>query len=113
MNVPKKYDFDHLTAAEAVELVTAKIEKESNRYIQHWPEENISIENGRWGPYIRYKKANVKIPKVEGEKIESDALTTISLETVKQWIETELPGSFTAPATTAKAKAKPKPKTKK
>ncbi len=113
VNVPKKYDFDHLTAAEAIELVSAKIEKESNRYIQHWPEENISIENGRWGPYIRYKKANVKIPKVEGEKIESDALTTISLETVKQWIETELPGSFTAPATTAKAKAKPKPKTKK
>lgn len=94
VNVPKKYDIDTITLPEAIELIESKVEKEANRYIKHWPEENISIENGRWGPFIRYKKANVKLPKVEGKKLEVEDLQELSLETVKEWIETELPGSF-------------------
>ncbi|RMD69977.1 MAG: DNA topoisomerase I, partial [Bacteroidetes bacterium] len=34
VNVPRKYDFDNLTEAEAIELIKAKQEKEANRYIQ-------------------------------------------------------------------------------
>lgn len=121
VNIPKAYNIDTLTAAQAVELVEAKIEKEANRYIQNWPEESIAIENGRWGPYIKFKKSNVKVPKTaEGGKISPEELQHIDLETVKKWIETELPGSFTGgkakpaaksavkPKSAAKPKAKPK-----
>ena len=51
INVPRRYNFDNLSQADINELVEAKIKKEANRYIQHWPEEKISIENARWGPY--------------------------------------------------------------
>lgn len=94
INIPKKYNIETITEDEAIELIVAKVEKEANRYIQQWPEENISIENGRWGPFIRYKKANVKLPKVDGKKLETEDLQAVSLQTVKDWIEAELPGSF-------------------
>ena len=42
------------------ELIEAKVKKESNRYIQQWPDEKISIENGRWGPFIRFGKKMLK-----------------------------------------------------
>ena len=45
-------------------LIEAKVEKEANRYIHRWDDEKITVENGRWGPYIKFKKKNVKIPKV-------------------------------------------------
>ena len=63
INVPKKYDFENLSQKEVEELIEAKLDKEANRYIQQWEEEKISIENGRWGPFIKFKKANFKIPK--------------------------------------------------
>jgi DNA topoisomerase I len=94
VNVPKKYNFDHISESEAIELVVAKIEKEANRYIANWPEEKIAIENGRWGPFIRFGKSMVKIPKIDGEKATAENLADISLEQAKAWIEAELPGSF-------------------
>jgi DNA topoisomerase I len=108
VNVPAKINFDNISPKEAIDLVEAKIEKESNRYIQHWPEAEISIENGRWGPYIKYKRANIKVPKVEGNKLTDDNLRIVNLEQVKQWIETEMPGTFSknAKAATAKPAAK-------
>ena len=34
---------------------------------------NLQILNGRWGPYIKYKKDNFKIPKgTEAEKMSFD-----------------------------------------
>lgn len=87
VNVPKKYDFDHLTEKDAHELIKAKVEKEANRYIQNWPEENISIENGRWGPFIRFKKKMLKIPKVDDKKLELEDLLKISLIEVKKLID--------------------------
>ncbi|MBS1548545.1 MAG: type I DNA topoisomerase [Bacteroidetes bacterium] len=88
VNVPKKYNFDQLTVEEMHELIEAKIEKENNRYIQQWEKEKISIENGRWGPFVKAGKKMVKIPKKEnGEKYEAEELKTVSLEMVKKWIE--------------------------
>ena len=72
VNVPKKYDFDNLTQGDIEELISAKLEKEANRYIQQWEKEKISIENGRWGPFIKFGKAMFKIPKKEdGSKYEA------------------------------------------
>ena len=58
------------------------MEKENNRYIQQWPEEKLSIENGRWGPFIRQGRAIIKIPKIDGEKVDADKAKTLTLEQV-------------------------------
>lgn len=94
VNVPARVNFDHITENQAIELIEAKIEKEANRYIQHWPEEKISIENGRWGPYIRFGKNNINLPKVDGARMTTDQVRTLSLEEVKAMIEKEIPGAF-------------------
>ena len=87
INVPKKYNFDNLSQSDINELIEAKIEKEANRYIQQWEKEKISIENGRWGPFIKFGKGMFKIPKKEdGSKYEAEELQTVSLDEVKKWI---------------------------
>ena len=96
INVPKRYDFDHLSQVEMNELISAKMEKESQRLIQQWPEEKISIENARWGPVIKFGKKLVKVPrKAEDGRYSAEELKVMPLEEVKKWIEAELPGAFT------------------
>ena len=87
VNVPKRFDFDNLSLADAHTLIEEKIEKEANRYIKQWPEEKIAIENGRWGPFFRVKKKSIKIPKVDGKKLEKEDLEVLSLEDVKKMIK--------------------------
>jgi DNA topoisomerase I len=94
VNVPAKVNFDALTEKQAVELIESKIEKESNRYIQHWPEEKISIENGRWGPFIRFGKAMLNLPKTEAGKMTAEQARALTLADVKAMIEKEMPGVF-------------------
>ena len=87
INVPKKYNFENLSQKDVEELIEAKLDKEANRYIQQWEEEKISIENGRWGPFIKFKKANFKIPKKQDDtKYTAEELKEISLDQVKKWI---------------------------
>ena len=87
VNVPKKYDFENLSQSDINELIDAKLEKEANRYIQQWEKEKISIENGRWGPFIKFGKAMFKIPKnKKDEKYTAEALKEVSLDEVKKWI---------------------------
>ncbi len=95
INVPKKYNFDNLSQSDINELIEAKIEKEANRYIQQWEKEKISIENGRWGAFIRFGKAMLKIPKKkDGSKFENEELSTISLDEVKKWIVAQDKNAF-------------------
>ncbi|MFZ4474601.1 MAG: type I DNA topoisomerase [Saprospiraceae bacterium] len=124
VNVPKAINFDFLTEQQALDLLASKIEKEANRYIQHWPELKISVEKGRWGPYIKFGKAMLNLPKMDGAKMTADHARNLSLEDVKAIIEKEIPGAFDVKAkpvkkagakTTkekapAKAKAPAKPK---
>ncbi len=87
VNVPKKYDFDNLSQNDINELIEAKLEKEANRYIQQWEKEKISIENGRWGPFIKFGKRMFKIPKnKKDEKYTAEELKEVSLDEVKKWI---------------------------
>ena len=87
INVPKKYDFENLSQKDVEELIEAKLDKEANRYIRQWEEEKISIENGRWGPFIKFKKANFKIPKKQDDtKYTAEELKETSLDQVKKWI---------------------------
>ncbi len=56
----------------AIELIEAKREKDRNATIKTFDEEpELKVLNGRWGPYISYKKKNFKLPKgTEAEKLE-------------------------------------------
>ena len=58
----------------AIELIDAKREKDKNAVIRKFDEEpDLKVLNGRWGPYIAFKKKNYKIPK----KLEADKLTLV------------------------------------
>ena len=107
INVPKAYNFDALSSHDLNELVEKKIAKEANRFIQQWPSEKIAIENGRWGPFIRFGKKMLKLGKgAKGEKITAEELKNISLEDVKKMIEAQVPGAFTKKAAAKKSASK-------
>ncbi|MBL7932804.1 MAG: hypothetical protein JNL60_12920, partial [Bacteroidia bacterium] len=84
----------NLSQNDIKELIDKKLEKEANRYIQQWPEEKIAIENGRWGPFVRFGKNMLKLIKEEGGRYAPEELTGLSLEEVKKMIETQMPGAF-------------------
>ena len=105
VNVPKKYDFENLSQSDINELIDAKLEKEANRYIQQWEKEKISIENGRWGPFIKFGKGMFKIPKnKKDEKYTAEELKEISLDEVKKWITAQDKNAFKVVAKKAPAK---------
>jgi DNA topoisomerase-1 len=53
-----------ISAERAIELVQEKRETDKNRVISTFADEpGLQVLNGRWGPYISYKKKNYKIPK--------------------------------------------------
>ena len=107
INIPKAYNYDILTQKDCEELIDKKVEKEANRYIQHWPAEKIAIENGRWGAFVRFGKKMLKITgKGEKGKFTPEELAAISLEEVKQMIETQVPGAFAKKAAAKKAAPK-------
>ncbi len=64
VSIPKGEDPYSITPERAVELIQAKRESDANKTIKLFPENpDIQILNGRFGPYIKAGKKNVKIPK--------------------------------------------------
>lgn len=66
VSIPKGEDPYTVTSQRAVELIQAKREADANRLIKSFASEGnteIEILNGRFGPYIKAGKKNVKIPK--------------------------------------------------
>jgi len=109
INVPRVYNHDNLSQIDINELIEKKVAKEANRYIQQWPAEKISIENGRWGPFIRFGKKMLKLGRSSnGEKITIEETKTLSLEEVKKMIESQVPGAFSKKAATKKTTVKSK-----
>lgn len=108
INIPRRYNPETLTQAEMNELIAAKLDKEANRYIRHWEADKIAIENGRWGPFIRFGKKMFKLGKnKDGQNYTPEQLEHISLEEVKAIIEAQEPGTFEKKAKApAKATAK-------
>lgn len=107
INVPRAYNFDNLTQKDCNDLIEKKIEKEANRYIQQWPAEKIALENGRWGPFVRFGKKMMKITaKPEGGKYTPEEIAQLSVEEVKKMILQQDPKAFDKK--TAKKKAAPK-----
>ncbi|MFM8850930.1 MAG: type I DNA topoisomerase [Cytophagales bacterium] len=64
VSIPKGEDPYTITPARAVELIQAKRESDANKTIKLFDENpDVQILNGRFGPYIKAGKKNVKIPK--------------------------------------------------
>jgi DNA topoisomerase-1 len=76
--------FDQLTQKDCEELIEKKLEKEATRFIRQWPEEKISIENGRWGPFIRFGKKMLKLGQKTSGKYTPEELAGIELDEVKK-----------------------------
>lgn len=103
INVPRAYNFEALTQTDLNELIEKKLDKEANRFIKQWPSEKISIENGRWGPFIRFQKKMLKLgKKADGTKYEPAELEGIEMEEVKKMITEQVPDAFTKKAKPAK-----------
>jgi DNA topoisomerase-1 len=82
-----------LTFPQAVELIEAKSEKEANRFIHNWEKEKITVENGRWGAFIRFGKAQISLKK-DGKKMTNEDAAKLTLDEVKALITIEVPGAF-------------------
>ena len=109
INIPRAYNFDTLTQKDCNELIEKKMEKEANRFIQQWPEEKIALENGRWGPFIRFGKKMLKLTGGGANgKYTAEELAAINIEEVKKMILQQEPKAFDK-----KAPAKKKAATKK
>ena len=114
INIPKRYNPEQLSKDDMTELIQAKVEKEANRYIQRFEAEKIDVEQGRWGPFIRYKKKSIKIPKdKKGERMTREDAAKLTLEDVKKLIELEMPGAFKPKKKAAAKKKKAAPKKRK
>ena len=63
-SLPKTDNPNYLEYDRAVEIINEKREKDQNNIILTFDEEpELKVLDGRFGPYISYKKANYKIPK--------------------------------------------------
>lgn len=113
VNVPRRISIATITQEEAVPLIEAKEVKEANRFIHQWPELKISVENGRWGPFIKFNKKIINIPKVDDKRITSEMAASMTVDDFKKIIEEQVPGAFekkkkVKPASTKKPEAKTK-----
>jgi DNA topoisomerase-1 len=114
INIPRAYNFDTISQSDCEALIEKKIEKESNRYIQQFVAEKINIENGRWGPFIKFGKKMIKIaPKADGTKYNAEELAIIDVEEVKKMIIAVEPNAFKAPVKKAAKKTATKAAAKK
>ena len=94
INIPRAYQFETINQQECEELILKKIEKESNRYILNFPEDKLSVENGRWGPFVKFQKKMLKLIKDGGGKFTAEEAALLSLEDVKKMIEIQMPNAF-------------------
>ncbi len=107
INVPKKYDFDHLSQADIIELIEDKKRKESERVVREWAEQEIRLEKARWG---RYNLIQGKIKVELSKETNPEALTLAEveklLEAAKPVKKTTAKKATTKKATTKKTTTK-------
>ncbi len=97
INVNKKYDWDNLSDDDIVELIEVKIQKEIDKVIHNWEEEDIRVEKARWGRHnVIQGKIKVELPKTVD-------VTEMTLDEAKAHIATKAPKKKAA-----KKKAAPK-----
>lgn len=80
-SIPKDEDPMTIDEDRARQLILDKEEADRKKFIKAFEEEDIQLLNGRWGPYIKQGKKNVKIPK------EIEDPSKLTLEEVLKIIE--------------------------
>ncbi len=110
INVSKKYDFDHLTQNDIIQLIEDKKLKEVEKYVHNWEKEGISVQKARWGRFnIVQGKIKIELPKTTNAE-------SLTLEEVQAIITAKSPKKKTAakakPGAKPKAKAKAAPRAK-
>jgi DNA topoisomerase-1 len=113
--IPKDYDPYHITIEEADKLIAEKKEREANKRIKSFPEDDkLQILNGRYGPYISYNKTNSKIPSglVPAEISYEEAMKIVN-ETSEKTAGKKKEKTTTPKAAAKKTTAKKKPAAKK
>mgnify|MGYP005887271747 FL=1 len=63
VSIPKGTDPMEITLEESIELIEKKRKTEEERHIKRFEDTDLEVLNGRFGPYICYKKKNYKLPK--------------------------------------------------
>lgn len=78
-SLPKGMDPHDVTSDEAIEIIKDKRQKDKDKIIRVFDENpDARVENGRWGPFIRFGKQNIKIPK-------GTEPADITYEQVQEW----------------------------
>ncbi|MDE6144783.1 MAG: DNA topoisomerase I, partial [Muribaculaceae bacterium] len=63
-SIPKDIEPAEITLQQAIDLIVDKRREEAGRILRDFPEEpELQILNGRFGPYIVFRKKNYKIPR--------------------------------------------------
>lgn len=82
-SLPKGVDPHDVTEDQAIQIIEEKRKKDREKVIRVFEENSdAQIENGRWGPFIRFGKQNIKIPK--GTDIDK-----ITYADVLKWAESD------------------------
>ncbi len=99
-SLPKGLDPLDVEQDQAIQIIEEKRQKDKDKIIRVFDENpEAKIENGRWGPFIRFGKQNLKIPK--GTEVEK-----ISYADVLKWAEEDSKGSGAKKTKTTRAKKK-------
>ena len=96
INVNKKYDWNHLSDEDIIELIEEKIQKEIDKVVHHWEDAGIRVEKARWGRH------NVIKGKVKVELAKTIDVSKMTLVEATTLIEKN------APAKKARARKKAK-----
>ena len=86
ISIPKDMDPLEISLDDAVALINAKREADAKKSIKTFAEDpELEILNGRYGPYIAYKKKNYKLPKdsVPAELTHEECMQFIAVQEEK------------------------------
>lgn len=76
VSIPKTLSPTGITLDEAIELIEAKRREDAAKIIKTFAEEpDLTVLNGRYGPYISYRKSNYKLAKAQ-----ADSASELTLE---------------------------------
>src|SRR5690606_9295497 len=106
IDVNKKYDFDHRSNDDIIELIEDKLQKEKDKVMNEFKEEGIRIEKERWGSSVILQgKVKIELSK----DVDAAALT---LDEIKELIEKKAPAKKTTAKKVASKTTKKTPTTK-
>ncbi len=107
VSLKKGMDLYAVTLQEAIPLIEEHIDKQNNKDIKSFPEADIAVLNGRFGPYIKHAGENYKIAKGTDPATLTleDCQAIIAAGPVKKSVKTT---AKKAPAKTAKKTTKAK-----